>query len=261
MSTRTGVIVLIGFALIAGCGEDGSFAGSQTTSAEGTTSTFTETTWGSTETTALYCHPFISQLPVMIRGNIGAAIGTIGQLEGPFVGEPPDEGAVINVGRTYWIIDLNVEEVVDGSFDRAVNSADNPLPVLAPEASTRILLFPDLEATPLGDLQLVADGATPVMLFLGGSGLGDSEEPGIWFLYRVATIQDSGVTFLGACTDELQTEMADLADALDRPADVDLLVDFQAETLANYFEPENPGPIEATAYSLYETEPPPPEGP
>jgi hypothetical protein len=125
------------------------------------------------------------------------------------------------------------------------------------------VLLPDLQTTPLEELQAVADGSSPVLLLLGGSGpVNQPDHQGIWFLRRGVKVEgDGGIVFVGACGAELGTEMTNVASALDRPADLDFLIDFQQEVLSHYGDHESMGPIEETAFSLYDSEPPPPEGP
>jgi hypothetical protein len=62
--------------------------------------------------------------------------------------------------------------------------------------------------------------------------------------------------FEGVCSEELSTELAAVGDALGREPSEQLLVDFQAEVLENRETDAGippPGPIEATAYGLYDT--------
>lgn len=255
--TRLAVGLLLAV-LVAGCGE------ATPPSGTGEAPTTVRQSFPTGDTIEEY-HPFNCQLPVMLRQNHGAVVGTATSIEGPFF----DETAINEEGREYWLLTVEVDTLVPDTLEVARQATANKNPQIdVPEivigTETQLVVHPDNgTASVPGIRQAAADRARILAFIAAGSDPNPPESDAVWFVRRAAVVStQEGVTFLGVCPDELHQEMAAVAEALGREPDLSFLVDFQAEILTNYFHvsetgPTRMGPIERTAYDLVAGDPTP----
>lgn len=188
--------------------------------------------------------PEICSLPVMLRLNHGAVVGVVKAMEGPNVGLPFD-----SPDREYWLVELRVDEVVSGTFDKAIEVAGNPLPKVAVDEPLTFVLYPDLAGTPVVPLEELFTSGEPVMVMMqGGGNPDDPTEQGRWIAIRNASVAGRIVNFHGVCSKELKSGLDAVAAVLNRQSNLDFLIEFQAEVLAHYADWNDKGPIEQTAY-------------
>lgn len=203
---------------------------------------------------AFHYSPFVCQLPVVLRRNHAAAIGQIDSLDGPFI----EDGSISGrEGREYWTLSLTVSEVVPGSFATAVETNGSPLAPLSGPGPVTLIVNPDNGTLSFDGIKAAHEKSHELMILLqGGGDPNHPEEQGYWYVHRaIRIIDDTSVSFIGACSEELDAELAAVAEALERKPDLDFLIDFQAEVLSNYGRLEDQGPIEKTAFELVEPEP------
>lgn len=255
--TRMGAWLLLAV-LVAGCGE------ATPPSGTGGVPTTLRQSFPTEDTIEEY-HPFNCQLPVMLRRNHGAVVGTATSIEGPFF----DETIINEEGREYWLLTVEVDAVVPGTLEvaRQATGEKNPqidVPEIVAGTHTRLVVHPDNGTASLPGIQHAAASRARILAFItAGSDPNLPDSTAVWFVRRAAVVSTKDqVSFVGVCTEELHQELAAVAQALGREPDLGFLVEFQAEVLTNYFHlsetgPTRKGPIEQTAYDLVDGGPPP----
>ena len=216
-------------------------AGTSTDAVQATTLT-TSLSAGSPEAAPL------CQLPILLRDSTAGVRGIPTELTGP----EPGESDFVGPDRDHWRLRILVDGTVPNSASTATRAAGNPLPSLDPGATVDIFLYDDWPGASVDSLGAAIEGAQQILVLLNGSGDPDSPaRPGFWFAGRVAMFVDNNVTFPGMCADDLAAEFDAVAAAMGRPADIDFLVDFEAEVLGRG-ESGQLGPIESAAFELYD---------
>lgn len=194
---------------------------------------------GQTGTTAFHWSPSLCDLSTVLRAQQGSVLGTIESIQTGLTGLPWDEP-----DREYALLTVAVTSVIG---QRELAESGNPLPSISAGQKLSVVLYPDVDGTPLEPAMSLQDSASPV--FIGLFGYGEWSKPdqeGMWFVRRIAEEGPGSVSFYGACSEQLDSQLKDLADALSRAADLSLVADFALEVLERYDEPENNGPIEST---------------
>lgn len=194
-----------------------------------------------TETTDFHHSPFLCELTTVIRNQQGTITGTVEGIESPLEGLPNGYP-----GRTHALVDVNVTQVVGLHRDRV--EVGNDVPDILPGSTVRLVVYHDNLGIPFDSIELLQRSGEEALFILAA--LGDAANPeweGVWGVRRVVELSDGRAIFRGACAEELNPALANLAAKLGRPADLSLVADFAAEGLARYDNLADHGPIEQTA--------------
>jgi hypothetical protein len=187
--------------------------------------------------------PFLCQLPVVLRNTQGGVVGTPLSLIGP------ETGILNEPDREYYRLSVAVEAVVPGSLAAAVETGGNRMPALKKGSDTGVVVFPNVDGTPLGALNdMISHGSRVLFLLQAGGYPAEPERAGVWYAIRFVSLDADGVAFAGACAQELDTQLVEVGAAIGRSPDEGLIVDFHAEVLGNYEDITAKGPIESAAY-------------
>ena len=204
--------------------------------AEGSTS--------STDDLNIHSDAAICDLNTVIDGKQGVITGRVVQVDDGFPGGLPWDVP----GREYALAMVEVDQALPPLLDLGSEAVFEPL---VPGTTLQLVVYPDYEGTPLDEIQQLASGKESAVLLLVALRNWDQPElPGMWGLARAIDVAEDRAVFLGQCADIVNQDFVSLADALDRPPDEALVVDFAAETLATQDTPLAPGPIETKLLDL-----------
>ena len=197
-----------------------------------------------TSRTTIEFNSLACNLSTLLGELQGAGTGTIDSVEEGLSGLPWDAPE-----REYALVRITVDRV---AAQAAAAVTGHLLPVLEVSQTVDVIVYPDLEMTPLEPVVELAGTGTTTFFGLSGAGdVNDSDSTGTWFVRRVAIASDSSFAFTGFCSDLLDEQFADFAKALGRPADLDLAIELAAEVVSNASD-SGVGPLEQTLIdSLY----------
>ncbi len=173
-----------------------------------------------------------------VMANItGTIVGRVRSIE---TGVPSDSSYDAGEDRTLSAIEITVVEIADGT--PPPNSA-GPMPALAPGSAATLMMYEDTRADSVEPAQALADrNGLAAFHVVSAVDPHPSGSEGRWIVERIVSLEGDAPRFEGGCEDLNQTFTA-LARLLDRPADVELLLDYTAEILEGYDKYVPAGPI------------------
>jgi hypothetical protein len=197
-----------------------------------------------TTDSSFHWSPFTCQLNVNLRGGQAGVEGTLVGMDGPFVLPSPGEGLA---DREYWIVTVVADSVLEGSTfeaDLGDLGAAVEMPPADVGAEMNLVAFTDGGA--VDTLRAAADGRGRGVALLTPGFLGTEADPEfVWGLRRFGQVDDGNPMFHGDCGDVLAAQFSGLAEAVGRPADLELVSELVSELIVNRDSPEMVGPLES----------------
>jgi hypothetical protein len=188
--------------------------------------------------------PDLCQLNVSMRRGLVAVEGTLVGMDGPYVRPSPGEGLP---DREYWLVTVNVERVLDGSTfeaDLGVLGAAARMPPAHVGSELTLVEYTDGGAVETLQAAVESKGRGVALLTPGFHGTEEAPEF-VWGLRRFGQVEEGKAVFHGDCGDVLSTQFSGLAQALDRPVDLELLSDLVSELIVNRDSLGMVGPLES----------------
>ncbi len=188
--------------------------------------------------------PALCQLNVNLRRGQAAVEGTLVGMEGPYVRPSPGEGLP---DREYWLVTVQAERVLEGStFEADLGVLGSAVKMPPADIGGELTLVEYTDGGAVETLQAATEnkGRGVALLTAGFHGTeGDPEF--VWGLRRFGQVEEGKAMFHGDCGEELSAQFSGLAEALGRPADLELLSELVSELIVNRDSLGTVGPLES----------------
>ncbi len=178
---------------------------------------------------------------VMGRGPAAVEATQVG-MDGPFVLPSPGEGLP---DREYWLVTVQVERVLDGStFEADLGQLGAAVKMPPADVGAELELVEFTDGGAVETLRAATENKGRGVALLTPGFLGTEDDPEfVWALRRFGEVEDGKAVFHGHCGDELSAQFSGLAEAVDRPADLELLSELVSELIILRDAPNPWGPL------------------